>query len=97
MTIIDRMELQLRSARDALERIHVLGAESTLMSGALLAIGNVIEVIGRIKEEETKNADQSRREDACSEMDLSRGSQRRDETDDGAGKHRDDCENCAGS
>lgn len=97
MTIIDRMELQLRSARDALERIHVLGAESTLMSGALLAIGNVIEVIGRIKEEDMKNADQSGREDACGKMDLSCGSQRRDEADDGTDRRGDDCEHCAGS
>jgi hypothetical protein len=83
MTVIDRMELQLRSARDALERIHVLGAESGLMDGAIRAITNVIETINIIKKEEAEYADQGRRNGVQSQMDLSDES--RNAADDGAG------------
>lgn len=45
------VEIQLRSAREALRRMHVLGCDSELHAGALRAINNAIDAIDKAKKE----------------------------------------------
>ncbi len=50
------VEIQLRSARMALERIHVLGSDADLLAGAIRAVGNAIEAIDTAKKEAEEHA-----------------------------------------
>lgn len=70
MSVIESMEIQLRSARDTLERIHVLGAESGMMDGAIQAISNVLRTFERIKSEVKHDGDgDGKRDDASDQVD----------------------------
>lgn len=57
------VEIQLRSARAALERIHVLGCDADLMAGAIRAVGNAIAAIDKAKEEQQNDTHDEQRKD----------------------------------
>lgn len=57
------VEIQLRSAKMALERIHVLGCDADLMAGAIRAVGNAIAAIDKAKEAQSDDAHDEQRKD----------------------------------
>lgn len=50
-----KIEIALRSAVAALERIHVLGADADLLAGAIKALRGCIEAIEKAKKEAAEN------------------------------------------
>ena len=97
MRVVDRMDMQLRSAREALERIHVLGAESGLMSGALEAISDVIAKLEIIKKEGDRACgNQGKGENVQNPVDLPNGASGANEADARGGERGNDGADCAG-